>query len=343
MSVRAIKKCPAVEESVRDLGRRAEAQMDDGATVGIAIHEGGKCVLDVVLADAVHRVECRTKDEAVRVRAWFRSGGWSWKIPDDRAMGVSHDEHLPPEEFPEHEAAGLFPMMTPCELDALAEDIRTNGLAEDIIIFKGKLLDGRNRLKACALAGVRPRFEWLHDGDEIEPVAYVLSKNLHRRHLTPEQRRRVIAAVLKQDPKRSDRRVAEETKTDHKTVGKVREQLEGRGEIPHVDKRSDSKGREQPAARPRPAESPAPGGGNGYSPAEIKRRGKAFDLAAGCINCLKEIAGFKSDPARGRDLEWACEAIECLMRIPKDNEFREEGFRKVTDWIKHNVPEAGRG
>jgi hypothetical protein len=78
----------------------------------------------------------------------------------------------------------------------------------------------------------------------------VLSKNLHRRHLTPEQRRRVIAAVLKQDPKRSDRRVAEETRTDHKTVGKVREQLEGRGEIPHVDKRSDSKGREQPAARP---------------------------------------------------------------------------------------------
>jgi hypothetical protein len=104
----------------------------------------------------------------------------------------------------------------------------------------------------------------------------------------------------------------------------------------------------QPAPTPeaKPAESSAAGEDDGHSLNETLQRrvqrGKAFGLATEAIEQLRKIALFSSQPERQRDLERACEAIRCLMRIPKNNEFREEGFRKVTDWIRHNVPEAGR-
>jgi len=155
---------------------------------------------------------------------------------------------LPEDVFqtPIHPAAFLCPELPADELKDLAADVKKNGLLQTIAVHKRMILDGRTRLKACKLAGVQPRFERV---EMIDPFDFVLSCNLHRRHLTPAQRREVIAAVLKQRPEKSNRQVAEKTKSDHKTVGKVREQLEGRGEIPHVATRQDSKGRGQPAQR----------------------------------------------------------------------------------------------
>jgi ParB-like chromosome segregation protein Spo0J len=155
-------------------------------------------------------------------------------------------------ETPPHPIAELFPMMADDELRALADDIRKNGLLDKIVVYEGQILDGRNRLKACKLAGVKPAFQSASVGrvTDQELLVYVLSCNLHRRHLTAEQKREVIAAVLKADPSRSNRRVAGETKADHKTVGSVREEMEGRGEIPHVAKRADAAGRQQPASKP---------------------------------------------------------------------------------------------
>ena len=85
-----------------------------------------------------------------------------------------------------------------------------------------------------------------------DPYEYVLSANMHRRHLTGEQKRELIAKVLKAQPGSSNRKIAALTKVDDKTVGAVREKLEGSAEIPHVDKRQDSKGRQQPARKPPP-------------------------------------------------------------------------------------------
>lgn len=88
--------------------------------------------------------------------------------------------------YDRHPAAELFPMMNDDELEKLAADIRANGLREPVVLFEGQILDGRNRLRACELAETEPRFEqWDEDGS---PVAFVLSRNLHRRHLDESQR-----------------------------------------------------------------------------------------------------------------------------------------------------------
>jgi len=93
-----------------------------------------------------------------------------------------------------HSAATLFPLLEGEELQDLAEDIRRNGLDQSIVLHEGKVLDGRNRLRACEIAGVEPRFtQWEGTGD---PTDWVVSTNLHRRHLTTSQRA-LIAVELK--------------------------------------------------------------------------------------------------------------------------------------------------
>jgi N6-adenosine-specific RNA methylase IME4/ParB-like chromosome segregation protein Spo0J len=72
-------------------------------------------------------------------------------------------------------------------LQALADDIREHGQREPVILYRGAVLDGRNRLRACELAGVEP---WVETRDDIgdSPAAFVLSLNLLRRHLDESQR-----------------------------------------------------------------------------------------------------------------------------------------------------------
>ena len=48
-----------------------------------------------------------------------------------------------------HEYAGLFPLLTGEEFDALVADIEKNGLIEPVWLYEGKILDGRNRYRAC--------------------------------------------------------------------------------------------------------------------------------------------------------------------------------------------------
>jgi hypothetical protein len=113
------------------------------------------------------------------------------------------------------------------------------------------LVDGRNRQRACAEAGVEPRYVNLPE--DVDLSAYVVSANLHRRHLTAEQKREFIGKLLAMDPERSDRGIAQQVKVDHKTVAAVRSDKEDRGEIPHTETRRDASGRAQPAHKPPPA------------------------------------------------------------------------------------------
>jgi hypothetical protein len=85
----------------------------------------------------------------------------------------------------------------------------------------------------------------------VDPWAYVVSANVHRRHLSAEQKREIIAKLIKADPSKSDRQIGEMIKADHKTVGAVRAEKEATGEISPVEKRvgKDRKARKQPVKR----------------------------------------------------------------------------------------------
>ena len=89
--------------------------------------------------------------------------------------------------YPVHSAATLFPMMDAVALQGLADDIREHGQREPVVLFHGAVLDGRNRLRACELAGVEPQFVTRDDADVGDPIDFVLSLNKHRRHLEPQQ------------------------------------------------------------------------------------------------------------------------------------------------------------
>jgi hypothetical protein len=90
--------------------------------------------------------------------------------------------------------------MEGAEFEALVEDIRVNGLQHPILLdAEGRVLDGRNRLRACRGAGVEPRFErWtpkVGDGSALEAV---ISLNVRRRHLNESQRALVAARLAPQ-------------------------------------------------------------------------------------------------------------------------------------------------
>jgi predicted RNA methylase len=84
-----------------------------------------------------------------------------------------------------HPAAEIFPMLSDEELDSLAVDIKTHGLRHPLVMHERELLDGRNRLAACKIAGVAPSFVE-YEGDS--PVSFVISVNIKRRQLDASQR-----------------------------------------------------------------------------------------------------------------------------------------------------------
>jgi hypothetical protein len=152
-------------------------------------------------------------------------------------------------ELQPHPAAETFRTMTEEEFGAFKEDIRKNSQREPIVLLDGKILDGRNRYRACRELGFEPRAISASSVNIGDPLSYVLSANLHRRHLSAEEKRDVLKTVLKADPKQSDRQAAKKVGVDHKTVGSVRSEMEGRGEIPHVEARVDAFGRRQPVRK----------------------------------------------------------------------------------------------
>jgi N6-adenosine-specific RNA methylase IME4 len=88
-------------------------------------------------------------------------------------------------QFKFHRFSNIFPMIEGNELEQLKIDIKEQGLLQPIVLFEDQILDGRNRYIACKDLDIEPKFEE-YKGNK--PLEYVISGNLKRRHLTPDQR-----------------------------------------------------------------------------------------------------------------------------------------------------------
>lgn len=105
---------------------------------------------------------------------------------------------------PVHPAAEIYPLLTDEELTELAGDIKAQGQKVPILMYQGAILDGRNRWRACSLAGVEPLTqEWDGRGD---PLATVDSLNGKRRQLTAAQKSAVAAAKAAYYEKQAEER-----------------------------------------------------------------------------------------------------------------------------------------
>lgn len=109
-------------------------------------------------------------------------------------------QYMRPENW--HEAARAFPLLEMPDLEKLAASIRKHGLQNPIALLDGKVLDGRNRVLACALlheqgyTTIEPEFyEWTPKNG-ISPTMWVLAQNLERRHLNKEQRGLAAAKLV---------------------------------------------------------------------------------------------------------------------------------------------------
>ncbi|HEU5381850.1 MAG TPA: DNA methyltransferase [Ktedonobacteraceae bacterium] len=92
-----------------------------------------------------------------------------------------------------HEVATLFPPMEAEEYASLVASIQRHGLREPIWRYQGKIIDGRHRYRACQQLGIEPTYrEWDGRGSL---VAFVVSLNFERRHLTSSQKAMVALEI----------------------------------------------------------------------------------------------------------------------------------------------------
>ena len=96
---------------------------------------------------------------------------------------------LPRFGLPIHSLADMFPLLEGKDYADLVEDIRKHGLRQDIDVSGGKIIDGRNRARACIEAGVEPRYHERRFRDDASLSAFIVSQNIHRRHLKPAEKR----------------------------------------------------------------------------------------------------------------------------------------------------------
>jgi hypothetical protein len=180
--------------------------------------------------------------------------------------------------LPIHPAAETFPLMrdiAPDDFRALVEDVRKHGLRRPIDVLStwvkspdgftpalelvNVVVDGRNRLDAMEAAGISifrmdgrledSYFRAIGNKDMPNVEAFVISANIRRRHLSAEDKRGLIAKLIKAAPETSNRQIADQVEASHPYVAKVRASLEETGDVETVSTSIDTKGRRQPVRK----------------------------------------------------------------------------------------------
>lgn len=252
-----------------------------------------------------------------------------------------------------HEAANIFPLDEE-HIAELAADIKKNKQQVPIELLDGKIVDGRRRYKACQLVGVKPLIRHVSAED---PVAYVLSLNLHRRHLTPSQRSMVGARAREYYDREAKERQKSHSgtapgkgkNTSGNSTGSVGDARDLAGKsvgvggslidratkviekgVPELAKAVDE---DRISVSSAATIADKPPEVQQQIAAEAKKTGGRYRLPKVVdveVSEEVEVAVKK----KGVGLICANEAINCLMRIPKNDPLRSRGLQLVGDWIK---------
>ncbi len=143
-----------------------------------------------------------------------------------------------------HPLCTLFPRLSGAEFNALRDDIKANGLRQPIVLHGGLILDGGNRYRACVEAGIEPVFTKFSGGNL---VSFVLSANLHRRHMTAGQQAAIVASAqdwAKAQPRGGDRK-SDQSATLH--LDRVQDRAAESGASIRTQKMADKVAKADPA------------------------------------------------------------------------------------------------
>jgi hypothetical protein len=165
--------------------------------------------------------------------------------------------------LPIHPAAEAFPRLSEFELRELGQDIKQNGLrvpiayrfTEESNVYE--VLAGISRLDAMETAGIAFRLVFGGDGElsitvdgfefferyiaqpqriNSDPYEFVISTNIHRRHLDAERRQSLLIELIARTPEKSDRQLGKKLGVDHKTIAKARAKGKQLGRIPQLER-----------------------------------------------------------------------------------------------------------
>jgi hypothetical protein len=225
----------------------------------------------------------------------------------------------------------------------------------------GMVLDGRRRWLACSIAQIKPLTREVCVAD---PVAYVLSLNLHRRHLNTSQLAMVAARARELYDEQAKERMKEGGRKGGQNKGKEnlpcpsseQQARDAAGKAVGVSGRSvDFAKKVIEQGTPELVKAVDEGkmavstaAFYATEPEEVQRtvvsnpkRNRKYSGAAGGGQQDQDQDQQPEPPAKRNGkppvgVTLANEALNVLMRIPKDDPLRKRGFQIVTDWIRTN-------
>ncbi len=136
-------------------------------------------------------------------------------------------------EYEAHQLANQFDMIEDGEdggaaFESLKTSIANDGILVPIKLFEGKILDGRNRYKAAKAVehGFTLADFDIFRGTYEEAKAYVDAANIHRRHLSSDQRDALIKKRITEHPRKSNRQIALMCGVSHTHVNNLRRDMQ---------------------------------------------------------------------------------------------------------------------
>ena len=139
---------------------------------------------------------------------------------------------------------------------------------------------------------------------DVDPYAFVISTNIHRRHLTNEQKDELLKKLIKATPHLSNRQIGRKVGFSHPHVAKVRSELEKSGDVETVTTSTDTLGRQQPVWRHAEAdEQHKPGNVSGVAMHPYAERGlDLYETPPEAVRALLRVESFRGpiwEPACG--------------------------------------------